>query len=95
MATKTEEIIFSAIDELNLIVENRQIEKSLDAKFIAEGSEFDSLKILTFIMILEDKLKNSANLRIDFVSEVNNDVNKGGFQTFGDLAEFINSRARG
>ena len=62
-------IVYSAIDELNgELGKNQQLEKSLTTLLSGEASVLDSLAIVSFQMILEEKLGQAfdTDLMLDF-----------------------------
>lgn len=63
------EIVYSSIDELNReLGKNQQLEKSLTTVLSGDGGGLDSLAVVSFQMILEEKIGDAfdTNLVLDF-----------------------------
>ena len=59
------EIVYSSIDELNReLGKNQHLEKSLTTVLSGEGSGLDSLAVVSFQMILEEKIGGALDVDV-------------------------------
>lgn len=88
--TKATETVYAAIDDLNReLGKSQQLEKSPSTVLSGEGSGLDSLAIVSFQMILEEKIGDAfgADLFLDFDQFI--DVTGTETRTVESLIDYI------
>ena len=83
-------IIFSAVDETNLLLpNNRQLTKSTETHLFGDLSELDSLGFMGFIVATEQKIKEEFGGLITLANERAMSQENSPFRTIGALADYI------
>lgn len=83
-------IIFQAIDELNeQLPKEERLEKTVDMKLFGSGGKLDSLRLVSLITTLEQKIEEDLGASVSIfdhmaVSEIENP-----FMTIHSLADFL------
>tara|TARA_B100000686_G_C15990065_1_gene571576 strand:+ start:235 stop:537 length:303 start_codon:yes stop_codon:yes gene_type:complete len=90
MSQSIEEIIFSAVNEINdqLPVEKRMV-LSLDCGLFGKTGNLDSLELVNFIVIAEQKIEEGLGVSIVLADERAMSQAKSPFRTLGTLVEYI------
>ena len=84
------EIVYSSIDELNReLGKNQRLDKSLTTALSGPGSGLDSLAVVSFQMILEEKIGQAFD--VDMVLDFEEFVGSGGDQprTVDSLVDYL------
>lgn len=83
-------VIFDAIDELNLdLEEGEQISKSEETVIYADGSSLDSLGLVNLITIIEEKIEDETGVYITIADERALSMETSPFQSVQTLKEYI------
>ncbi|MFK7825809.1 MAG: hypothetical protein AB8G05_16770 [Oligoflexales bacterium] len=89
------DIIFDVIDEINeTLPKDGQLAKSPDTPVAAFGSSLDSLGIVNFILLTEEKLQEKLDSSITLFDESLLGKPEGPFSTVANLCQFAQSRVR-
>lgn len=90
---KLQEVIFSVIDELNLQrPADQQITKRSDTVLVGEGG-LDSLGLVNFVVLLEERLDAALNMQISLVSDGMDFHDGGAFSSVRALVTYIETMA--
>ena len=85
-------IIFEAIDELNLDLEdNEKIQKSEETQLFGSGDSLDSLQLVSLLTIVEQKLEEETGDYISIADENAMSLDESPFKTVGTLKNYINT----
>ena len=85
-------IIFEAIDELNLDLEdNEKIQKSEETQLFGSGDSLDSLQLVSLLTIVEQKLEEETGDYISIADENAMSLEESPFKTVGTLKNYINT----
>lgn len=88
----TLKLIYEVIDELNLeLEENAQLEKSLDAKIFGQGSVLDSMGLINFITLIEEKIEEETGKFVSIADERAMSLESSPFQSVSSLNDYIDS----
>ncbi len=88
----TLKLIYEVIDELNLeLEENALLEKSVDAKIFGQGSVLDSMGLINFITLIEEKIEEETGKFISIADERAMSLESSPFQSVGSLKDYIDS----
>ncbi|HSY64214.1 MAG TPA: acyl carrier protein [Terriglobales bacterium] len=83
-------VMYDSIAEVNLqLPEHQRIEKSLTTILLGDGGRLDSLGLVNFIVITEQKLEEFLGVRIDLTENDPFSPNTGHFRTVQSLATYI------
>jgi acyl carrier protein len=83
-------VMYESISEVNAqLPENQRIEKSLATILLGEGGKLDSLGLVNFIVITEQKLEEFCGFRIDLTENDPFSPATGHFRTVQSLASYI------
>lgn len=87
---KIVKIIFSAVDETNLLLPNNgQLTKSTKTPLFGDLSKLDSLGLVSFIMATEQKIEEELGVSITLADERAMSQKNSPFRTVGTLADYI------
>ena len=87
------DVIYAALAELNLqLPKDRQIEQSLTTVLFGTGGKLDSLALVNFIVIAEEKMDGVFGFRIDLTQDDPFAPGTGHFRTVRTLVDYIASR---
>ena len=93
MENKIIELIYQAIDDLNLDREpGDQIVKSEDTVFLGQNSVLDSLALIDLIVSLEGNINDEFNVGVTLADERAMIVAVSPFRTVGSTAKFIETQ---
>ena len=85
-------IIFEAIDELNLDLEdNEKIQKSEETHLFGSGDSLDSLQLVSLLTIVEQKLEEETGDYVSIADENAMSLDESPFKTVGTLKNYINT----
>lgn len=88
----TLKLIYEVIDELNLELEKSALlEKSVDAKIFGQGSVLDSMGLINFITLIEEKIEEDTGKFISIADERAMSLESSPFQSVGSLKDYIDS----
>lgn len=83
-------IIFSAVEELNSQLNpERKLNKSPDTCLYGAGSQLDSLGLVTFIVVAEQKLENEFKITLTLADEKAMSQRNSPFRTIETLVDYI------
>lgn len=83
-------VMYESISEVNLqLPENKRMDKSLATILLGEGGKLDSLGLVNFIVITEQKLEELFGMRIDLTENDPFSPTTGHFRTVQSLATYI------
>ena len=86
----TLKLIYEVIDELNLeLEENTQLEKSQDAKIFGQGSVLDSMGLINFITLIEEKIEEETGKFVSIADERAMSLESSPFQSVSSLNDYI------
>jgi hypothetical protein len=86
----TLKLIYEVIDELNLeLEENARLEKSVDAKIFGQGSVLDSMGLINFITLIEEKIEEETGKFISIADERAMSLESSPFQSVSSLKAYI------
>ncbi len=87
---KIVKIIFSAVDETNLLLpNNRQLTKSTETHLFGDSSKLDSLGLVSFIAATEQKIEEELGISITLADERAMSQKDNPFKTIGALRDYI------
>lgn len=92
MVSKDEilELIFSAVDEVNLILpKDRHLTKTSETCLFGEKSELDSLGLVNFIIAVEQKIQETSGISITLADERAMSQKNSPFRNIAMLVEYI------
>lgn len=87
----TLQIIFDAIDEINLSLEDVQMEKSEETVIFGKESVLDSMDLVHFISLIEEKVEDKSGDYISIADENAMSLEVSPFKTVKTLNEYIES----
>ena len=82
-------IIFEAIDEINLNLEDVQMEKNEDTVIFGNESVLDSMDLVHFISLIEEKIEDESGDYISIADENAMSLEVSPFRTVKTLNEYI------
>jgi len=82
-------IIFEAIDEINLSLEDVQMEKNEDTVIFGNESVLDSMDLVHFISLIEEKIEDESGDYISIADENAMSLEVSPFRTVKTLNEYI------
>jgi len=82
-------IIFEAIDEINLSLEDVQMEKNEDTVIFGNESVLDSMDLVHFISLIEEKIEDESGDYISIADENAMSLELSPFRTVKTLNEYI------
>ena len=82
-------IIFEAIDEINLSLEDVQMEKNEDTVIFGNESVLDSMDLVHFISLIEEKIEDETGDYISIADENAMALEVSPFRTVKTLNEYI------
>jgi acyl carrier protein len=84
------QILYESIAELNVqLPEKQRMEKSSDVVLLGAGGKLDSLSLVNFIVITEQKLEEFFGFRVDLTQDDPFSPTSGHFGTVNSLATYI------
>lgn len=85
------EIIYSTIDEVNSeLPSEKKIQKSLNAVLYGGSNNLDSLDLVDFIVLIEQKIEDELKVTIDLTDDRAMSQKQSPFRTIGSLVDYIN-----
>ncbi len=85
-----EEVIYPAIDEINSDKENDiRLQKAKTAELIGPNTVLDSIGLVNFIMIVEEKIQEKTGRSITLASDKAMSRKSSPFRTLASLEEYI------
>lgn len=86
----TLKLIYKVIDELNLqLEENFKLEKSVEARIFGQDSVLDSMGLINFITLIEEKIEEETGKFISIADERAMSLESSPFQSVNSLKEYI------
>ena len=82
-------IIFEAIDEINLSLEDVQMEKNEDTVIFGNESVLDSMDLVHFISLIVEKIEDESGDYISIADENAMSLELSPFRTVKTLNEYI------
>lgn len=87
---RIERVVFSAVDSVNKqLPAGTSIEKSLDAPLYGQSGKLESLDFVTFIMEVEEKVREEFGADVMITDENLLSKQKSPFSTLGTLTEYL------
>ncbi len=87
---KIVKIIFSAVDETNLLLpNNRQLTKSTETHLFGDSSKLDSLGLVSFIAATEQKIEEELGVSIALADEKAMSQKNNPCKTIGTICDYI------
>ncbi len=84
------QVLYQSISELNVqLPEKQRMEKSSEVVLLGTGGKLDSLNLVNFIVITEQKLEEFLGFRIDLTQDDPFSPTTGHFATVRSLANYI------
>lgn len=85
------EIIYNVIDEINSeLLSEEKIQKSLDTVLYGGNNNFDSLGLVDFIVLVEQKIEDVLKTTVDLTNDRAMSQKQSPFRTMGSLVDYIN-----
>ena len=84
-------VIFDAIDEINLSLEDVQMDKNEDTVIFGEESVLDSMDLVHFISLIEEKIEDECGDYISIADENAMSLEISPFKTVKTLNEYLKS----
>lgn len=82
--------IYNTVDEINRqLLDNQQLAKSTDTIIVGDGGQLDSLGVINFLVLLEEKLSQEAGISIALLDEDTIGEVDGPLRTIGRIEQFI------
>ena len=88
---KIAQAIFQAIDDVNQLLKDEKIEKSLHTNLLGESAKLDSLGLLNFIVAVEDRIDDCFGVTITLASESAISHDDNAFKNVQSLVDYIDS----
>jgi len=89
---KIVQAVLDAIDELNeQLPKDEKLKKSVDVVLFGSGGDLDSLRLVSLITTLEQKIEEQFSASINIFDNLASSENDNPFMTVNSLAEFIAS----
>lgn len=86
------QVIFQAIDELNnQLSKEEKLEKSVDGVFFGSGGNLDSLRLVSLVTTLEQKIEEQFGITISMFDHLAFSENDNPFMTVNTLSDYIAS----
>ena len=87
---KITEIIFSVIDDINLeLPDNMKLNKDLGTVLFGEGSAIDSLALVNFVVVSEQRILEELDQSISLTDERAMSQKNSPFRTVETLVDYI------
>lgn len=84
------EVIFAAIDEINLqLSAEKRLEKSLDTLLSGRASKLDSLGLVNLILITEENIEDSLGITVNIADQRAMAQEYNPYRTVGSLSQYI------
>lgn len=84
------DIVDSSVDEYNKQVpKKKRISSSIDAKLFGTGGVLDSLGLVNFIVLLEQKLDEKLNINVTLADERAMSQKNSPFRSLDSIIEYI------
>jgi acyl carrier protein len=81
--------IYQALADLNFQLQKRRIELHPETKLFGPEGELDSMELCNFIIIAEEKLKETFGIAFDLTQDDPFSPQIGHFKTVGSLATYV------
>ncbi len=86
------QVIFQAIDELNeQLPKEEKLEKSVDRVLFGSGGNLDSLRLVSFVTTLEQKIEEQFAITVNIFDHLASSENDNPFMTVNSLADYVAS----
>ena len=85
------QIIYDAIDEINLDLENGQMDKSEETVIFGNESVLDSMDLVQFISLIEEKIEDESGDYVSIADENAMSLEVSPFKTVSTLKEYIST----
>ena len=90
----TLKIIYEVIDKVNEEFEGVELKKDLDTVIMGNESNMDSMDLIEFITLIEDKIEMNSGNYISISNENVMSSKNSPFRTVSSLKEYIDSLIR-
>jgi acyl carrier protein len=89
---KVIQAVMEAIDELNLqLPKEENIKKSSDTVLLGDGGNLDSLRLISLITTVEQKIEEFFGMTITLLDDASSLENDNPFRTVSNLADYVTS----
>src|SRR5437773_69109 len=89
-ATTVTDILFAVIDDTNFgLSPAATLEKSLDTPLFGRGASLDSMGLVSFLVVTEQKLEEALNVSVILADESAMSQERSPFRTIGSLVDYI------
>ena len=85
------ELIYEAIDEINLNLEDVQMDKNEDTVIFGRESVLDSMDLVQFISLIEEKIEDETGDYVSIADENAMSLEISPFKTVTTLKEYIST----
>ena len=84
------QVLFETIDEVNeQLPDHQRMFKSLDTAVFGESGRLDSLELVNFILLIEQRIEEKFDASVSLVDEHTLSQSESPFRTVGALAQHI------
>lgn len=88
--------VFATVDEVNqTLPDDRKLEKSVETRLFGQRGELDSLELVNFIVMLEQRLADEFGLVVTLADEKAISRTTSPFSTVERLADYVIELLRG
>ncbi len=92
---RTYKVLFSAVDQLNEELPSKQrLTKTPETVVFGHGGKLDSLALVNFLMLTEQKLEDEFNFPISLADERAMSQERSPFRTLATMADYIEELLR-
>jgi acyl carrier protein len=89
---KAMQAVTEAIDELNeQLPKDEKLKKSVDTVLFASGGNLDSLRLVSFVTTIEQKIEEKFGRTVTLLSDIDALENDNPFRTVNSLADYVAS----
>lgn len=85
------EIVFNAIDEINLDLVDKKISKSLDSELYGHKDLLDSFELVNFIVLIEEKIEQRLSTTVSLTDDKALSQDYSPFRTIGTLIDYVDT----
>lgn len=83
------EIIYKAIDEINLLLEGETIKKSLDGPLFGDSGVLDSLGLINLLIATEERIESDLGVAVILAEELDFTADNNPFTTVGKFIDYV------
>ncbi len=90
MIEEIDQLLFDAIDEVNQLQQKSEhLHKSIETVLFGGSGKLDSMGLINFIVIIEEKIDEQYGIKISLADESIMSQENNPFNTIGTLSEYI------